>query len=289
MRARIWPAIAVSFGALILLLVLFALLVMREADRIQERTKIAHQAYKSADDAISEIETNIHKGALIENQNLSGRNSPRARQRVSDLERSTETDCTTLIDVLGVEEKPRIEALREGLHQYWSLIQKSLGAPGAGHGAERLSSELETQPETILDLVRRIDALNQANLTGEETQIEAQQKKLRDFAVILTFVLLFLECSIAIFSTAYMARLDKMSLTERTRAEKAEQELRHLSNQLVRLQEEERKAISRELHDEVGQMLTGLRMELGALSSTDINEQFHDRLDSVKRLAEESL
>ena len=76
-------------------------------------------------------------------------------------------------------------------------------------------------------------------------------------------MLLLLECAIAIFSTAYMYRLDKISEAERKRAEKAEQELRRLSNQLVRVQEEERKTISRELHDEVGQLLTGLRMELG--------------------------
>jgi signal transduction histidine kinase len=55
------------------------------------------------------------------------------------------------------------------------------------------------------------------------------------------------------------------------------------------VQEEERKAISRELHDEVGQILTGLRMELGTLSSHYTDEGFRERLESVKRLAEEAL
>ena len=86
-----------------------------------------------------------------------------------------------------------------------------------------------------------------------------------------------------------MARLDRVSQAERERAEKAEQELRGLSNQLVRVQEEERKAISRELHDEVGQILTGLRMELGTLSSHFTDDSFRERLESTKRLAEEAL
>ena len=43
----------------------------------------------------------------------------------------------------------------------------------------------------------------------------------------------------------------------------AERQMRQLSQQLVATQEEERKKLSRELHDHVGQMLTALRMEIG--------------------------
>jgi len=71
----------------------------------------------------------------------------------------------------------------------------------------------------------------------------------------------------------------------------AERELRRLSRQLVHAQEEERKSISRELHDEVGQMLTGLRMELRSLQDLRIapEEEFIIHLDGAKRLAEQSL
>jgi signal transduction histidine kinase len=44
--------------------------------------------------------------------------------------------------------------------------------------------------------------------------------------------------------------------------------MRRLSQQLVATQEEERKHLSRELHDHVAQVLTGLRMELGRIERT---------------------
>ena len=49
------------------------------------------------------------------------------------------------------------------------------------------------------------------------------------------------------------------------RSDAAEHQMRELSQQLVNAQEEERKHLSRELHDHVAQVLTGLRMELGRI------------------------
>jgi signal transduction histidine kinase len=289
MRARLWPAVAVSFGALILLSILFAWLVSHEAARIHERTRTAHQIYKRADDAISDIQANINKGALIEQSGFTNPNSVDAESRISDLQLSTRKDLTTLMDLIGGNQKLQIVALQQGLDQYWSSIQQGLSSSRLKHGQKELFTELEHQPERVLDLAGRIDALNQASLARQEQESEGQQAKLREFAIAATLMLLLLEFAIAIFSTAYMFRLDKVSEAERKRAEKAEQELRRLSNQLVRVQEEERKAISRELHDEVGQILTGLRMELGTLSHYNPDEEFRQRLESVKRLAEEAL
>jgi signal transduction histidine kinase len=289
MRARLWPAVAVSFGALILLSILFAWLVSREAARIHERTRTAHQIYRRADDAISDIQANINKGALIEQSGFTNPNSVDAESRIADLQISTRKDLNTLVDLIGVNQKRQIIALQQGLDQYWSSIEQGLSSSRLKHGQQELFKELEHQPERVLDLAGRIDALNQASLARQEQESEAQQAKLREFAIAATLMLLLLEFAIAIFSTAYMFRLDKVSEAERTRAEKAEQELRRLSNQLVRVQEEERKTISRELHDEVGQILTGLRMELGTLSHYHPDEEFRQRLESVKKLAEEAL
>ena len=53
------------------------------------------------------------------------------------------------------------------------------------------------------------------------------------------------------------------------RSAASECEIRALSHQVVNTQEEERKSLSRELHDHVAQVLTGLRMELGCIERTN--------------------
>ena len=51
------------------------------------------------------------------------------------------------------------------------------------------------------------------------------------------------------------------------RSRQMQEELRHLSRQLLLIQEEERKKISRELHDVIAQTLTGIDLRLGALKT----------------------
>jgi signal transduction histidine kinase len=77
-------------------------------------------------------------------------------------------------------------------------------------------------------------------------------------------------------------------------------DLRNLSNQILHVQEEERKRISRELHDEVGQALTAINMNLAVLGHngsgetkpltkkiTDIQALVAQTMDSVHRFARE--
>src|ERR1700734_688035 len=97
MRTRLWPAVAVSFGALLLFSTLFAWLVSREAARIHERAKIAHQIYQRADDAISDIQANINKGALIEQSGFNNPNVDETEARIPGLQKNTANRCPTLI------------------------------------------------------------------------------------------------------------------------------------------------------------------------------------------------
>ena len=60
----------------------------------------------------------------------------------------------------------------------------------------------------------------------------------------------------------------ELRVEERTReARDAERRLRALASRQVALGEEERRSFAREIHDELGQLLTGLRMDLAVLRS----------------------
>jgi signal transduction histidine kinase len=289
MRVRIWPSVGISFGVLLLLVPLFALLVSRKAAQIDSRTREAHRLYQMANDAITDIRANIYKAALAMRDASREPGNASAEGQIAALRHTTARDCETLSSLLDATQHAQLVALQRGLNEYWESVSRSLEAVRGDSGRETSLNDPKNGPEEVLKLAERIDALNEANLSLEEQQIQTQQGTLRHFAAGATTILLVLGFAIAVVSTAYLARLERVSENEKARAEKAEYELRRLSNQLVRVQEDERRSISRELHDEVGQVLTGLRMELGSLSRGEVDETFRQRLESVKRLAEDAL
>ena len=94
-------------------------------------------------------------------------------------------------------------------------------------------------------------------------------------------------------------RTIERSLTESKRhygqllkqARQLQEQLRHLSHQILSAQEEERKKISRELHDVIAQTLTGINVQLARLKTeATVNaESLEKNISSTQQLVEESV
>jgi signal transduction histidine kinase len=89
-------------------------------------------------------------------------------------------------------------------------------------------------------------------------------------------------------SMAYIARLDRQARARYVELARSQHELQQLSARLVDAQETERRAISRELHDEVGQALGALLMDIGRLSTrfSGDHPEVKAQLDNLKSVAE---
>ncbi len=70
-----------------------------------------------------------------------------------------------------------------------------------------------------------------------------------------------------------------------------QERLRHLSHQMLRVLEEERKKISRELHDQIAQTLTGINFHLSALKTdaAGCSKELTKKIASTQRLVEKSV
>jgi signal transduction histidine kinase len=119
--------------------------------------------------------------------------------------------------------------------------------------------------EAVLTIAQQIEELNNTNLTEQRAEVARRYDAFRDDLHRLLWRSLLLGLVVALTVVLRLRVLERRSEEQRNAAEGAEQQMRELSQRLVATQEEERKNLSRELHDHVGQVLTALRMELGRI------------------------
>jgi signal transduction histidine kinase len=86
----------------------------------------------------------------------------------------------------------------------------------------------------------------------------------------------------------WMTQLQQAKAVELER-EQLRERLQHLSRRLLEVQESERRHLARELHDEIGQLLTGLRMLLDRLNDVAVSDIVKADCGEAVRIVDELL
>jgi signal transduction histidine kinase len=126
--------------------------------------------------------------------------------------------------------------------------------------------------------------------------ITAMGMQVRPFTYL--WVSLYTGVAVAVLSVSLTVRLEKQYRAEHEEALAAKEDLRRLSTRLVAAQEQERQTLSRELHDQVGQTLTAIKIDVARAeqsllpSQTDLGERLRrarqgadETLDIIRRMS----
>ncbi len=154
-----------------------------------------------------------------------------------------------------------------------------------------LREQVQPRRDSVLVMALDVRDLNRAHFARQRDELARSQEELRAFLNRMTALSMVLGAMVAATSILRITRLETRNLEHQRRTEQAEQELRRLSQQLVQAQENERKSIARELHDQVGQMLTAVRMELGGFLQlrSASEEQIQTRVREARQVTERAL
>ena len=158
----------------------------------------------------------------------------------------------------------QIDSLQAKLDEYWETFDPLFDWTPTEkilRSAAFLRREVVPRREAALAIAREIEELNNANLAAQRDDVARRHTAFRDDLHRLLWQTVLLGLGVALVVVLRLRVLER-------RSDDAEHQMRELSQQLVNTQEEERKNLSRELHDHVAQVLTGLRMELGRIERT---------------------
>ncbi len=279
-----------ALAALLLLLSASALISWRTARYAQDNVTALHAAHLKVNAELSAIRANVYLNAILTRDYLLDGDPAHIEQYVSQFEQIREKTQTSLhgLETSAPDEVRRraVQHLRAELDAYWDPTELALDwtpEEKRVRGASMLRQRLRRREE-VFALAGQVEQLAEANFQRERQRITSADREFRSSITWTTAFMLMFGLGIAGAALGRMLSLERKS-------EFAASQLRQLSGQLRTAQERERKSLSRELHDQVGQLLTGVRMELTGMARLhgDAESELSLRIARAKTTVEQTL
>jgi signal transduction histidine kinase len=287
-----WLFLSVSVFLLSLLLV-SGVLVVRFLSEMRTQELAATRALAERTRALSGLWLSIqsYDQAVQQFVAQTAADQDAEARRLDQLNLEIDGDFDRYPSVRDSEEDALLNGMRRVFSQQRTLYITILAARPAQRRRQAesmLAEHLVPVQKQILDWSGKLQAWNgerfQQADRGRATQFANLQGSLsRVLAIGFGSGLL-----LVLGSMAYIVRLDRQTRARYVELARSRHALEQLSARLVDAQETERRAISRELHDEVGQALGALLVDIGRLSTTLSGDhpEVKAQLDNLKAVAE---
>ncbi len=293
-RRAPWLVLWLGFGGLLVCIVAAATGTLLSLDRVsREETRIRH-TFSSRMATLDQIRSQIYlSGTYVRDFLLSPPSGAAAQgARLATLERESYAALHAYAQSLDSGEREPFSILQSEIEGYWQILDRMLAWTPAERNRDGdwfFYDELVPRRSSMLQIAERIVNANERALNRAEEQTSAASGRFRRSVLITFLITLVGGLVLAILTIGHTLRLEReleRRLEENTRARA---DLQDLSAKLLRAQENERRTLARELHDEVGQSLSAILMEAeGAACSEDAAET-REHIASVRRLAEKTV
>ena len=287
-RRPSWLILSLGFGGLLVCIVAAAVGTLVSSHRVRNTEATARTLFLERLKALDQIRAQIYlSGTYVRDFLLAPEPNTAKSQTVhlAELEQQTRTALDAYGRQLESDERMPFQALRGEIDAYWGILDAMVGWSPQERNRLRLSffyDELIPRRTTMLQIADRITAVNEQGLTRSEARLAVSANSL-ERSLMLTFAIALAGGLIlALLTIGSTLRLER-ELKQRSA------NLQELSTLLLRAQENERRSLARELHDEVGQSLSAILMETEGAEYADDPSAVDEHLASIKSLAEKTV
>lgn len=284
-----------GFGGLLVCIAGAATETILSLDRVRQDETRIRQAFLGRIHELDQIRSHIFlSGTYVRDFLLSPDPSGAAAEnsRLGGIERQSYAALDAYSRLVDANEREPFRSLQSEIEAYWRVLNRMMSWTPQERNKLRESffyDELIPRRNAMLQIADRIAGANERGLERAEEQLAAASDGFRGTLVVTFAITLCGGLLLAFLTIGHTVRLEReleRRLDENTRARA---DLQELSAKLLRAQENERKTLARELHDEVGQSLSAILMEADNASCAADGREAKEHLVAVRTLAEKTV
>jgi signal transduction histidine kinase len=287
-------ALLAGFGTLLILMAITSIDSLSTLTAFEEHNIQIRQGFLYRERMLERVRTSVYESGDIVGEYALIESDPHTlewlRTRFRSIRQETTESLEACIQSLPTDKRELFQHLAQELERYWSKMDPifTLRVAEKGRsGDPLLHSDVLSQYKEVLAISEQVTAVNDEEFKETDRKIAGTLVQFRHRLLLFATIAFGFGVILATMTIVYAARLEK-SIQEKYRESlQAQRDLKQLSKRLVDAEERERRAISRELHDEVGQSLSALLIDVESLTEMSSGEDsFRQGLQKVRTLAE---
>ncbi len=288
-------ALVVGFGGLLSIMALAGIDALSVLQQFRHNDDQIRRRYLAQNHVLNDIRSDVYVSGTYVRDYLLEPDPQRAdtyRTSLEDVRRHMESSLQSYRREVAPAEAQHYSALRAELMDYWGILNPIFQwgpAERRNSGYAFLRDEVFPRRQNMLALAGRIDALNEQQLDAGNRQVVSLLLSFQTRLLLTLLAALAVGGGLALFTMRKTLKLEDQARMQFVEVEEARTQLKELSARLVQAQETERRSLSRELHDEVGQALSAVLVELRNLSAglaVRSEEQLRRHVETIKGLVE---
>jgi signal transduction histidine kinase len=291
-------ALIVGLGGLLAIMAVAGVGALRVLENVRGKDETIRRQFLSRNHLLNDIRSEVYLSGTLVRDYLLEPEAERAetyRSSLEDIRRRMDSALESYGRQDDPEQVQRYLALRSELAGYWDILapvfqwntdQRSrLGYPF-------LRDQVFPRRQNMLKMADQIADFNEQQLNAGNAQVAGLLAGFQDRLGVTLLAALVLGLGMAVFSVQQILRLEARERARFDEVAAGRTQLTDLSAKLVQAQETERRALSRELHDEVGQSLSAVLIELRNLSAglgARSAEESRAQVEEIKSLVESTV
>jgi signal transduction histidine kinase len=283
-----------AFGGLLALMLVAGVAALRSLRQLDGIEQQINQHYSAHSQALTTILISVHAYHDEMDRYLLNTGSPDSRIEPADVQKYG-ASVHNALQLYPADADAKEQALLVELQKKFTEQESSFAIFVSQHAGDKsqerqrlLGEQMVFRRAYILQVSQRVSDLNDKEQIAAKQSLAAGFKNVQTRLVSTVSLSLLAGLLMSLVGGFYILRLEKQGRIRYQELVASQKELESLSSRLVDAQEEERRSISRELHDEVGQTLGALLMDLGQLSRLIPAEEnlLQEQIKRIKSAAE---